>query len=351
MATLRLSRIDIDRAPCAEQYNDHTIFQTREWLKFVSEAQHAEPVTALVRNGNCDVGIFTGLVVNRLGIRILGSPFPGWTTSYMGFNLDPSISRAGVLAALEQFAFRELACIHVEVMDRRLTIRDFEQAGYKYRTLDTYEVDLSRDEEELFIAMDPACRRCIRKGVKNGVRVEAAFDASFVDEFYAQLVEVFVRQKLAPTYSKERVRLLVEHLVPTGRLLLARVVDERGTCIATGIFPAVNGTMYFWGGASRKEYLSLRPNEALHWYAMRYWKVRGITKYDMGGEGEYKRKYGGQAISVPWGRKSKYPLVDCLRGCGLAIFKVRQHIVGSIKHADGRAVYQSVLYLVLPMFS
>jgi hypothetical protein len=250
----------------------------------------------------------------------------------MGFNLDPSVSRVKALLALEEFAFRQLKCIHVEIMDRHLGTRDFEEARYDYRSLNSFEIDLTRDEETVFAAMESACRRCIRKATKLGVRIEVADDSSFADDYYAQLEDVFAKQSLVPTYPIERVRSLVEYLLPTGHLLLVRARDGEGNCIATGIFPALNDSMYFWGGASWRRYQSLRPNESIQWFAMRYWKARGIARYDMGGGGEYKQKYGGYEIGVPWGRKSKYSFIGYLRNVGRSAVALRQRIVGLRKH-------------------
>lgn len=42
------------------------------------------------------------------------------------------------------------------------------------------------------------------------------------------------------------------------------------------------------------------------WYAMRYWKARGITSCDLGGGAEYKRKYGAIEIPVPYFRVSRF---------------------------------------------
>jgi hypothetical protein len=250
----------------------------------------------------------------------------------MGFNLDPSVSRVEALLALDEFAFRELNCIHVEIMDRHLRISDLEEAGYHYRILNGFEIDLTRDKETLFVAMESACRRCIRKATKGGVKIEVANDSSFADDYYAQLEDVFAKQNIVPTYSIERVRALIEYLLPTGHLLLVRARDREGNCIATGIFPALNDSMYFWGGASWRRYQILRPNELIQWFAMCYWKARGIAKYDMGGGGEYKRKYGGYEIAVPWGRKSKYSFLEYLRNVGKSAFAVKQSIFGLRKH-------------------
>ena len=329
MTKLHLSLIGYDRAPALDQFEDRTIFQTINWLKFVSHTQNAKPVIAVVKDGNHQLlGRFSGLIIKKYGLRILGSPFPGWTTSYMGLNLKPSVSRIDALVALEDFAFRELKCIHFEIMDRHLNTNDFEQRGYNYSILSSFEIDLTKDKEKLFAAMTSACRRCIRKADKVGVQVEVARDLSFADDYYAQCEDVFAKQNLVPTYSKERVRALIEYLLPTGQLLLVRAKDSEGNCIATGIFPALNDTMYFWGGASWRSYQALRPNEAIQWFAMLYWKARGISKYDMGGGGEYKRKYGGYEIAIPWGRKSRYPILENLRNSGKNLFAVKQKIMG-----------------------
>jgi hypothetical protein len=74
----------------------------------------------------------------------------------------------------------------------------------------------------------------------------------------------------------------------------------------------MNGVMYFWGGASWRHHQLLRPNKAIQWYAMKIGKQKGLRTYDVGGGGEYKRKYGGSEIEVPWFRKSKYPWIRYL---------------------------------------
>ncbi len=330
MSDLTLARTDFDRSLPLTRFDDRTVYQTKEWLAFVAQAQNAEPVIASVNDGNTPVGRFTGLIIRKYGLRILGSPFPGWTTSYMGFNLPPSVSRVDALRALKEFAFCELNCIHLEIMDRRITTNDFDKAGYLFdaRISTGFEIDLTINEAALLAGMDAGRCRYIRKAERSGIRIEAADDLSFADDYYAQLEDVFARQKLVPTYPIERVRSLIRHVLPTGHLLLVRARDREGRCIATGIFPALNDTMTFWGGASLRASQYLHPNEAIQWFAMRYWKERGIAKYDMGGGGEYKRKYGGRELRVPWGRKSRYPLVEYLRNGGKHLFALKQHVRG-----------------------
>jgi hypothetical protein len=313
-----------------DTFEDGTIFQTPNWMSFIAETQKAEPVFASLQDGTRTLGYFSGLIVRRFGLKILGSPLPGWTTSYMGMNLSQGVSRRLGLEAVVRLAFEELNCVHVEMMDRNVSVDDARDLGFEVRTFAGFEIDLNRPEDRLFANMTSACRRCIRRAEKCGVIIEEAHDHAFADDYYAQLQEVFRKQSLVPPYGIDRVRALIDHLFDTGHLLLLRARDPHGRCIATGIFPAMKSTMYFWGGASRRDSLGYRPNEVLHWHAMKYWKARGIRRYDMGGGGEYKRKFGGHQIAVPWIRKSKHPGLAGLREVARQTAGWRQWALGKV---------------------
>jgi len=311
-----------------DAFADRTVFQTREWLQFVAESQKATPVLAELRNGPDVLGYFTGLTFSKFGLKVLGSSFPGWTTPYIGFNLNPGVSRHDALAALEKFAWNDLKCLHLEVSDPHFTLEDAAGLGFTAEHYGSYRTDLTKSEEELFNGMESACRRCIRKAEKSGVKIEETRDLAFADEYYEQLKDVFAKQNLVPTYSVERVRSLVKNLAPTGNLLLLRVRDPEGKCIATGIYPGYNKIAEFWGNASFRAYQNLRPNEACHWYAMKYWKQRGVAIFDWGGEGTYKEKYGCAPHRVPWFTKSRYQIVGKLRNQARDLFARKQKFLG-----------------------
>jgi hypothetical protein len=94
----------------------------------------------------------------------------------------------------------------------------------------------------------------------------------------------------------------------------------------------MNGVMYFWGGASWREYQIMRPNEAIQWAAINMGKKKGVHTYDMGGGGEYKRKYGGYEIEVPWFRKSKYAWIRYMRDLAECSHKTRRRY-GQLSYA------------------
>jgi hypothetical protein len=311
-----------------DRFADRTVFQTRAWVAFLRETQRARPVLAELRDGGKVVGYFTGLTIERFGVRVLGSSFPGWTTPYVGFNLLPGASRAAALRAVEQMAWHELKCLHMEVSDPNFAVADGEESGFTCDFYFSYRTDLTQSEEEIFKKMDSACRRCIRKAEKSGVRIEEAHDSDFAVEYYEQLKEVFAKQGLVPTYGADRVRALVKHVGPSGNLLLLRARDEAGKCIATGIFPGFNQIAEFWGNASIRAGQILRPNEAIHWHVIRYWKQHGATVYDWGGGGAYKEKYGCVPHKVPWFTKSRYPFVARLRDEAKKMFDRKQRFLG-----------------------
>ena len=249
----RFERITMDLAEwdrTVSAFPDRIVFQTSAWLSFLAETQKAELVIAALKEDDETVGYFTGLVLRKLGFRILASPFPGSSTPYMGFNLLPTVSRRVAVEALSAFVFKELRCVYVEVVDLRMRVEDIAGLGFNCRMNPTMEIDLMQTEDELLANMTKSCRWTVRKAEKNGVVIEEAHDAGFADDYAAQLADVFAKQGMNPHFGAERVRALVRHLHPTGALLLLRARDPEGHCIGTGVYPAWYETAFYWGGAS-----------------------------------------------------------------------------------------------------
>ena len=139
------------------------------------------------------------------------------------------------------------------------------------------------------------------------MRVEEAHGVEFADEYYEQLLDVFEKQGRRPPYDVERVRHLIRLLEPTGNLLMLRAVGPEGERMATAIFPFRDGFAYFWGGASWRRHQIHRPNEPIFWHAIRHFKERGIPLLDLGGGGDFKRKFGPQERHIPIMRRSRVP--------------------------------------------
>jgi hypothetical protein len=312
---IALERVPLAAVPWAEldRFADRTVFQRRSWLAFLEATHGVEPVVAAVLDRDRPIGWFTGAIVRKLGVRFLGSPIRGWTTSYMGFNLTADVPTDALLPALRRFAFRELYCVHCEVMDRRFAPDAGAALGFHASALGSYEVDLTRPLDKILAGMNQARRHAIRRAPRNGVVVERATGVDFADEHYAQLCDVFAKQALPPPYPVSRLRELIRHVEPAGDLLLVRARDPDGKSIATAIFTGYGQRVHFWMGASYRAGQKLLPNEAIQWFAINHWKARGATAYDMGGGGAYKAKYGGAPIAVGWLRTSLLPGMEQIR--------------------------------------
>jgi hypothetical protein len=310
-------------------FPDAEVFQTAAWIRFLAESHRARPVLATLCDGSDIVGYFAGMAVRKLGVKIVGSPFVGWTTDFMGIRLLDGVSRRRAVEALDRYAFEKLHCLHLEFADRQLGADDLDGMNYRTHSSISYLVDLKPNEDAIYQGFSStSCRYRIRKATKEGVVIEEAGDEAFADDYYAQLQDVFAKQKLVPTYGPDRLRLLMKHLLPTGRLLLLRARGPNGACIGTGIFLGFKKTAYFWGNASWREYQHFCPNEVMHWHAIRYWKQRGMEVYDLCGGGDYKRKYGGEEVQRLVFSKSKYRWLAKGRSFAYRLFKVKQKLLG-----------------------
>lgn len=325
---LEFEEIDWDRL---DAFPDRLVFQTREWIEFVADTQQAEPVLAALIDGSDTVGYFTGLLIRRYGFTILGSPMPGWTTAFMGFNLEAGVSRRTATEGLLEFAFGPLGCAHVELKDLRLGLEDVEGLGFDHSPWHGVEVDLKPSEEDLFAGFKGAVRTAVRKAEKNGVVVEEADPETFVDDFYPQVQDVFSKQGLVPPFDADRIRALIRHVHPSGRLLLVRARDAEGACVASAILPWMNGSMHFLAAASWREHQHLMPNEALLWRAMQIAKERGVEAFDLGGFMTYKRKWKGRDLHLPALRKSRSRRVARLRDVAQRAFTARQKLRGRLR--------------------
>ncbi len=324
---IRLKRLAFESVPWAEcdSLDDRTIYQTRPWLEFLDATQGGEPVVAAILSNDALLGYFTGMIVRRCGVRIFGSPFRGWTTGHMGCNLVGECDSRVLLSAIRTFVFDELRCHYLEIFDRRIGVAECADLPFRIEYDRSFAIDLRKSDEEILGAMNSSCRRYSKSGRK--VVIEEADDLGFADEYYDQLMDVFFKQDKVPTYKRERVRELIRHLQPTGSLLLLRARTLGGECAATGIFVHFNDCAYFWGGASWRCHQDLRPNEPLMWYALKYYKKRGVSWFDFGGGGEYKKKFGGRQVPRHYLCSARYPLLLNLRDAAKRFWHFRQDCI------------------------
>lgn len=334
-------------------YPQAEVYHGPHWLAYLRASQGARPTIAEITADGRQVGHFVGATVDRLGLQLLGSPLPGWTTQHMGFLLDPALDPAldpvldpaldpvldqrAVAEAVLRFAFRNPRCVHVELSNRSLDPADMIAAGYVPDPGATYLIDLRASEDELLAGMAARTRTYVRRAARQGLTAEVATDLDFADEYHAQLCEVFARQGLVPTYGVDRVRHLIREVGPSGQLLLLRVRDPDGVTVATGISLGRNGTAVNWGTASARAGAALHPNELLWWEMIRAWRSRGAARFDMGGRGDYKAKYGGVLTPTASYHRSRFAVLEHARTAVRRLVRVRQELAGRRAGGASRA--------------
>jgi hypothetical protein len=74
----------------------------------------------------------------------------------------------------------------------------------------------------------------------------------------------------------------------------------------------------------------------MFWYAIKYWKKRGILLFDMLGGCSNTAKYGAYKIEVPILRKSKNELVRMLRQSAQYSIQKKSVILGKLAYINKR---------------
>lgn len=317
----RIERVPWERVPWdqLDRRATRSVFCTRAWLRYLSAESGVTPVVARVVVDDRPRGWFTGAIARRFGLRLLGSPLPGWGTSYMGFDWDDpadEVLAPVAAAAVRRWATAQLRCVHVELMVRSDPTVFPTPPGTTAGVFHSYQCDLV-DDDAMLSAMSTNGRRNLRRAERRGLQVEpVAGDGTddFVETCHRQLTLAFARRGSRPSYGVERIRRLVRVVHPSGSLLLLRAVDASGRTAATSISAGmVGGTAVFLMGAGEPSLLGDRPNDAVMWAAMRWWRDRGATRFDFGGGGTYKEKFGGRAVESVWLRSSILPGTDPAR--------------------------------------
>lgn len=284
-------QIDLDEF---NNFRDKPVFTTIPWINFIANDSKAVPIFIRITNsaGNF-IGYFSALTIRKFGVKIVGSPFRGWSTCYMGIDTEYKELKLAIYSELIPFMFKQLKCQYIEINDRDISVEMAENVGITAFPLDTLELDINKDDDGLFKQMKTDCRNFIRQFERRGARLEIAKpDDEFAELYYKQLEDVFAKQSLVPTYSLEKVKVLMRSMSNSDELLCLKVISPDERCIATSIFLGYGNKFYFWGGASYRPDQHYRPNEYMIWTAIKYWRDKGCTNFDMVGSRDYKRKFG-----------------------------------------------------------
>lgn len=306
-----------------EQCCDATIFKTKDWSEFLVNSQPLKPFVIEILKNNTIYGYFVSYRFIKFGLKIIGSPFEGWTTSYQGLSMKNKISREErvfIYRGLCRFVLKH--CVFIQFQDWNLDFEDINSHFKNISVNESYYLDLSSDIESLYRSFkQKSCQYSIKKAQKLGVIVcEPNNLDEFADEYYNELLDVFAKQNLRPTYDAQRVKLMLRCLSPEHRVLLEARHPDTNVVIATIIFVLHNGMAFYWGAASYREYQKLCPNELLMFEAIKQMKVKGVTLLEMEGIRSYKEKYNPVRYSKPKVMMAKYPILISMKNISKKLY-------------------------------
>ena len=298
-----------------------TVYHRTGWLGALEACEGIELKRVACFQGEDLLALWPIGMMRKGPMRVGGSPLPGWNTAYLGpiFTSACGDEERGKLDAVRTMMkgkpIANPAFIATRCMDAGL---DLSKIGFvKSRDFETYEIDLTREEDELFAALKGTCRTRVRKGTKNGLVVRAEEDAGYIDDFWTMASDVFVKSRQKPPYSKRFLKTVHERLFEKGELLVTSAFDgdER---IATLIVPHDGKIgMYFAGGTFASK-LPMAPNNLLHWETMMACKRLGMERYDFisnrGKPGKFKKTFNpDERVSCVHWERSKNPMVKWMR--------------------------------------
>lgn len=283
------------------EYEDRLIFQTKEWIDFVSDCKSAEPIVIRIKKDNKEIGFFTSLIFSVMGVRIIGSPFRGWTTLYMGFNLKLRENRVEIIPELWRYVHREFKCFYMEVVDWNISIEEAHEAGLTYGIQETYVKEISDELPKILKSFSSTCKNQIHRFEKNEARLDIVEPTdSFAEEYYKELERVFGYQGLKPSYDLKRVKSLLSHIKEIGKETLYTTIaySPDGMPIGTLIGFGYGKTAYLWGLTIIREE-QYYQSDALLWDSFKHWKELGYEHYDLVGVRPYKLKFHPELRQTP----------------------------------------------------
>lgn len=303
MYSFELFNLDTVNQVEYEAFTDKNLFCTVSWLKYLKEWRKVEPVIVRISYEEGKLaGYFTGAKFSKFGFKILGSPFYGWMGQHMGYDFveEGNIDKAVILDETILFLKSSVKPNFIIFADFKFTQEDVD--GVKTKVFfDTerwsYFLDLTQTEEMLFKNFKSGYRTCVRKFEKMGGHIEEDYSEEFIEEHHKQLAEVFGRKSMTAPDYKERMRILYKEYPEM--VLSIKALDENGNNIASSYYLGAGSMAFFASNASFTDALKYNANQALMWYAMKYWKAKGVHTLDFAGRAEYKRNFGPELKGTP----------------------------------------------------
>ena len=128
------------------------LFTTIPWLEFLKVNKGVDPLIVRIKFNKKYIGYFTAGIKNMFGIKIVGAPFRGWVTPFMGLDLlddNDNELRISILKELWQFLKNTTSAMYMEVIDYNILQKDLANHNVKWILSQDLECEISNHEEDI----------------------------------------------------------------------------------------------------------------------------------------------------------------------------------------------------------
>jgi len=236
-------------------------------------------------------------LIDAFQLTIHKIPFVPWTIGYLP---KGTIQTKEGLYELHKIA-KEENCIFIQlepnVQKTKSTLRSFQNmiqdvgllirhSAHPLFTRYTFQIDLTKSEEELLKAMHPKTRYNIKVAKKHGVEVrEVNSDKTF--ERYWQLTEETTHRQGFYAHTKKYHQLqwqLFGHSNDTSRLTSHLITATYANItLTTFLLFVFHDTLYYPYGASSNEHRNTMHSTLTMWEAIRFGRNLGLKTFDLWG--------------------------------------------------------------------
>lgn len=280
-------------------------FHAPGWIRVLVDTYgfDARALILLDDTGVPAAGIAYCEIDDMMGPRIVSLPFSDFC--------DPLVSTPDQWNRLIDELLDEGLPIATRCLHSRIPLDDGRLALVKQAKW--HGLDLRPDLDALWQGLHESSRRAIRKAQHSGVTVRVAQGEEDLRTFFEMHLRVrkYKYRLLAQPYRF--FQNIWRHFVEahSGLLMLA---EYQGKVIGSILFLEWKDGLYYKFNASCAEGLPFRPNDLMLWEGIRYGKVQGFARLDLGlsdwdqeGLIRYKRKYATEEKTISFLRHGSAP--------------------------------------------
>lgn len=296
-----------------------TIFHTSEWTRLVSAEFGIPYYTLIARWGTQPVGMYTFWVYGINNVKRIISPLRDVDSIYGGPIIIKSERRkptAEIVEVVSSLIMKSHRAIGQWVEYYKILpppdypIVLLQKMGYRCKKMFTSIIELNYIEEDLWRNLDSKRRNLVRKAMANKLIIwdpipDSRFTISdFINVYYQMLLGVFGKSSKKPL-PKSYYQRVIEELTPKGwvKPMLALYQDKP---VGGAIFLCFKDTVYYWSGASFREYGHLAVNDLIQWEIIRWARNNNYKYYDLliveperlPGIAHFKLGFGGKLVPI-----------------------------------------------------